>query len=106
MHDGIYAGIFTHIIKNSLKYSCILSRKLQFITFLDGKEIRVIMNNNFIQPFSISTFEDELYVTSPDNKAIFKMNKFGETGLSFVTRNIKSPTGIATVHKSRQPRGK
>lgn len=64
------------------------------------------MSNNLVEPFSISIFEDELYLTSPDNRAIFKLNKFDGSGISSVGRKIKSPTGIEAIHKTRQPRGK
>lgn len=59
-----------------------------------------------MEPFSISTFEDELYGTIPTYRAIFKVNKFDGSGFSWVKRNVKSPTGIAAIHKSRQPHGK
>ncbi|EEB15646.1 Very low-density lipoprotein receptor precursor, putative [Pediculus humanus corporis] len=75
----------------------------------DGTNRRIILfSQNYLQhPFSITTFEDLVYWTDWDKKAVYKANKF--TGKDVVavtaTHMLENPMVIHVYHPYRQPDG-
>ncbi|XP_037942571.1 very low-density lipoprotein receptor [Teleopsis dalmanni] len=73
----------------------------------DGSKRRqVLYSTEYLRhPFSITTFEDNIYWTDWDKQTVFKANKFNGEGVEPVTAMLNYPMVIHIYHPYRQPDG-
>ena len=91
-----------NIPKISPNKICLL---FQFSVNFDGSDRRVIVEGTLPHPFALSLFDDILYWTDWQTRAIHSCDKLTGASRRIVHENIFSPMDIHVYHPRRQPNG-
>lgn len=73
---------------------------------IEGKHRNIvrIFNKSEEKPYKIEVFEDFIYVSTFHNNAIFRMNKFGRGGITYLVQGLNKASDVVIVQENKQNR--
>ncbi len=70
----------------------------------DGRNRKTVLRGSPVQNlYSVSVFQNDLFVTSWRDNSILRVDKFRPGNHSTVLRNLERPFAISVFHRQRQP---
>ena len=73
-------------------------------TDINGKNRHIVktFNSSEDKPYKIEVFEDNLFVSTFHNNAIFRMNKFGFGNMTYLVRGLNKASDVVIVQENKQ----